>query len=229
LHAGRKPREAVDPDAVTIKDVVNAFLWAKESLKEAGESSPRTFDEYNAMTDELIAHSGKSRLVSDLASEDFAALRKKLAKRWGPHRLKKAVKYIRSIFKHAHESELIDRPMRFGPEFKAPSKKTLRLHRAKQGAKLFTHEEVRKLLDAAGTPMKAMLLLGINCAFGNQDCGTLPLSALDLEVGWVNYARPKTGIDRRCPLWPETVKALREALAKRKEPKDKALADDPGE
>src|SRR5262249_37322412 len=49
---------------------------------------------------------------------------------------------------------------------------------------------------------------------------TLPLSALDLDGGWVSYHRPKTGIARRCPLWPETVAALREWLAQRPEPKD---------
>src|SRR5262249_1094098 len=101
---------------------------------------------------------------------------------------------------------------------------TLRLHRAKQGPKLFSAEEIRRLLDAAGTSMKAMILLGINCGFGNADCGTLPLTALDLESGWVNYPRPKTGINRRCPLWPETIAALRETLAARKTPKSKDAA-----
>lgn len=37
-----------------------------------------------------------------------------------------------------------------------------------------------------------MILLGVNCGFGNSDCGTLPLKSLDLEGGWVNYHRPKT-------------------------------------
>jgi integrase len=98
------------------------------------------------------------------------------------------------------------------------------LHRAKQGAKLFTADEVRRILDAAGTTMKAMLYLGINCGFGNSDCGNLPTSALDLDAGWLDYPRPKTGINRRCPLWPETVLALRKALAERPEPKDEANA-----
>jgi integrase len=69
-----------------------------------------------------------------------------------------------------------------------------------------------------------MVLLGINCGFGNADCGTLPLLALDLERGWVDYPRPKTGIPRRCPLWPETVQALKEALADRPEPKKQEYA-----
>jgi integrase len=69
-----------------------------------------------------------------------------------------------------------------------------------------------------------MILLGVNCGFGNSDCGTLPLSALDLANGWCNYHRPKTGITRRCPLWPETVAAIRAVLAERPEPLDEADA-----
>src|SRR5207342_195190 len=49
-------------------------------------------------------------------------------------------------------------------------------------------------------------------------------SNLDLAAGVIDYPRPKTGIKRRCPLWPETVAALREALARRPEPKDPADA-----
>src|SRR5262249_14760801 len=47
---------------------------------------------------------------------------------------------------------------------------------------------------------------------------------LDLEGGWVNYTGPKAGIARRCPLWPETVEALREAIANRPKPKNPADA-----
>src|SRR5262249_34104040 len=83
---------------------------------------------------------------------------------------------------------------------------------------------LRRVLDAASLPMRAMILLGVNAGFGNADCGTLPLSALDLERRWVNYHRPKTGIERRCPLWPETVAAIRDALSRRPEPKDPADA-----
>jgi integrase len=63
--------------------------------------------------------------------------------------------------------------------------------------------------------MKAMILLGVNCGFGNQDVATLPFKALDLKAGWLRFPRPKTGITRRCPLWPETVVAIKEALASR--------------
>jgi integrase len=114
----------------------------------------------------------------------------------------------------------VDRPIRFGPGFKRPSKKTLRLHKAKQGPKLFTREEILVLFLYAPVHIEAMLLLGINCGFGNADCGRLPLSAVDLEAGWIDYPRPKTGIPRRCSLWPETAAALKDALACRPEPKN---------
>src|SRR5262249_39666341 len=95
---------------------------------------------------------------------------------------------------------------------------------AKQGAKLFTAEEIRKLLAGAGVQLKAMILLGINTGFGNADCGNLPLAAIDWDKGLIDFPRPKTGIPRRCPLWPDTVAALRAALACRPEPKQAADA-----
>jgi integrase len=217
LHSGRKPRP--DSEALTVKRLVNEFLNEKLARVESGELSQRTLDGYNEATDEILAAFGGTRLVVDLNADDFADLRKRLAAKWGPVRLGNTVQYVRSVFKYALEADLIDRPVRFGPTFKKPSKKTLRLHRAQQGLKLFTPDEIRLLLAGAKTQLQAMILLGINAGFGNTDCATLPLAALDLDAGWIDFPRPKTGIHRRCPLWLETVSAIRAVLAERKEPK----------
>jgi integrase len=222
LHAGRKPRP--DAEAVTVKELVNAFLNAKAARRDGGELSPRTWALYKEATDAVVATFGKGRLVTDLGPDDFARLRNKLAKRLGPHGLGSRIQSVRCLFKYAFDARLIDRPLHYGPDFKGPSKKTLRLHRAKQGPKLFTAGEIRRLLDAAGVQLKAMLLLAINAGFGNADCGQLPLSAVDLDAGMIDFPRPKTGIPRRCPLWPETVQALKDALAARPQPKDPADA-----
>jgi integrase len=222
LHAGRKPREVTE--GVTVKDAANAFLNHKQARLDSGELSPRTFAEYRETCNLIVSEFGKRRIIDDLDTADFTALRDKLAKKWGPVRLGNAVQRVRSVFKHALDAGLIDRPVRFGPGLTRPSAKVLRLHRAKQGAKLFTADEVRRLIAAAAQPLKAMLLLGVNAGFGMADCGALPLSALDMEAGWASFPRPKTGIPRRCALWPETVEALKEALAKRPEPKDSADA-----
>src|SRR5262245_17529769 len=222
LHAGKKPRLA--PESVTVKDIANAFLNAKKALLDAGELSGLTLMKYRTATDTLVAHLGKARLVSDLDPDDFARLRDRMGKKWGLYRLGDMIQHIRSIFRHACEAGLIPTPMRFGPGFNRPTKKALRLHKAQRGPLLFSAEEVRRLIAAATPTLKAMLLLGINCGFGNADCATLPLTALDLDRGWLDYPRPKTGVGRRCPLWPETVAAIREALARRQAPKEEAHA-----
>jgi integrase len=120
-------------------------------------------------------------------------------------------KTVANDFLHAKEEAI--------PSFKRTSKKTLRLHRAKQGAKLVMAKEVRRMIDAAGPSMRAMVLLGINCGFGNADCGTLPLSAVELQNSMIDYPRPKTGIRRRCALWPETIQAIHAVLCVRHQPK----------
>ncbi|WP_197439714.1 tyrosine-type recombinase/integrase [Calycomorphotria hydatis] len=68
--------------------------------------------------------------------------------------------------------------------------------------------------------LRAMILLAANGGFGNTDLSTLPLNAIDLESGWVDYPRPKTEVDRRVPLWDETIEAIRDYLAQRPEPKE---------
>jgi integrase len=217
LHAGRTPR--LDPDALTVKELANRFLNQKQTLVDGGELAALTWGDYKTACVEVLAAFGKGRLVSDLRPDDFADLRKRLARKWGPHRLNKTIQFIRCVFKFAYDAELIDRPIRFGPGFKRASKKVLRLQRAAAGPKLFSAEEVRRLMDMASIPVRAMILLGINAGFGNSDCGNLPQSAVDLDNAILDFPRPKTGIARRCPLWPETVEALREALAVRPEPK----------
>ncbi|MBI1913228.1 MAG: integrase [Planctomycetes bacterium] len=222
LHAGRTPR--VKSDGLTVADLCNRFLTAKQRQREAGEISVRMFDEYKATTDRLVSTLGKTRLVDDLAADDFEALRDAMAKQWGPVRLGNEIQKVRTVFKYGFEAGLIETPVRYGPQFKKPSASVLRRHRAKSGERMLEAGEVCRLLSKAGTQVKAMLLLGVNAGFGNHDVATLPLSALDLDAGWVSYPRPKTGIPRRCPLWPETVAALRAAIAKRPEPRQEEAA-----
>jgi integrase len=217
LHAGRKPRET--SEGVTVKNLCNQFLNAKRALVDSGELTNRSWQDYKAACDLIISHFGKGRIVADLDPEDFAVLRSRMAKKWGPVTLGNVIQRIRVVFKFAWDNGLIDRPVRYGQGFKRPSRKVVRIDRAKKGPKLFTQDEIRRLLAAAPTAMRAMILLGIGSGYGNSDCGHLPLAALDLEAGMIDFPRPKTGIPRRCPLWPETVQALRDASTIRPEPK----------
>jgi integrase len=219
LYAGRVPR--VTGDGLTMRDLLNRFLTTKRLLVDTREITPRTFADYHATCDRIGKAFGLNRLVEDLASDDFEKLRGELARTWGPVTLGNEIQRIRVVFKYAMDAGLVQRPVIYGPGFKRPSKKTLRKERHAKGPRMFEAEEVRKMLGDASPQLKAMILLGINCGFGNADVGTLPIGALDLDKGWVSYPRPKTGIMRRCPLWPETVEALKVVLADRPVPKRK--------
>jgi integrase len=218
LLAGRTPR----PNATGLRlaELCNGFLTNKRDLVEAGERSQRTWLDYKTVSQWLVTAFGRERLVTDLVADDFAHLRRQLAKRLGPVALGNAIQRVRTIFKWGFDSGLLDRPVRFGPDFTKPSRRVMRLARQAKGPRLFSREELRAILDAAGQPLRAMILLGLNCGFGNSDVAGLPIRALDLDAGWVAFPRPKTAVPRRCPLWPETIQALRQALELRPKPKD---------
>jgi integrase len=74
----------------------------------------------------------------------------------------------------------------------------------------FNPQQIRKLLSTADVKMKAMIWLGLNCGFGCTDCSRLQWKDLDFKNNRVKLARKKTGIHRNLPLWPETIKALKE-------------------
>jgi integrase len=221
LHAGRNPR---NPDALTVRMLCNRFLTTKRLLMESGELSPRTWRDYYETCERMTAAFGLDRLVEDLAGDDFERHRAKLAKIRGPVSLGNEIQRVRTILKYAFDETLIDRPGRFGSTFRKPARKSVREAKHAAGRKMFTAAEVRQLIDATKGQLKAMILLGINCGFGPTDVGSLPLSALDLKGGWVNFPRPKTAVPRRVPLWKETVAALREATDARPSPKDQADA-----
>ena len=222
LHAGRTPRVA--GDGLTLRDLVNRFLSSKERAVATGDLQQRSFTDYYQTCRRLIEVFGTARLVTNLAADDFERLNALLAENMAPVTRKVEIQRIRSVFKWGFDSGVIDQPVRYGPGFKPPGKQILQKARLQNREKMYEADEIRAILEAASVPLSAMILLGINCGFGNNDCATLPKTALDLDGGWVDHPRPKTGAVRRCPLWPETVAALREAIDQRPEPK--APADD---
>ncbi len=222
LYAGRTPRVKKTGEGLKLRELCNHFLTAKKRKLKAGEITAPTFEGHQQTTDLLIEEFGKERLVDDLAADDFGVLRSVMAERWGPVRLGNKITAVRSVFKYGYEAGLIVNAVRYGPEFVKPSAAVMRKQRAKNGEKMLEADQLRRLLNAATVQLKAMILLGINCGFNNKDCADLPLDAVDLKRGWINFPRPKTGIDRRCPLWPETVEALKAAIAERPEPQHEA-------
>ena len=225
LYAGRRPPQLSDPDAITMCVLCNRFLTVKEHLKGTGEITARTFYDYFVTCRNVLDVFGKDRLVSDVTPEDFEELRRELSKTRGNHALGNEVQRTRVLFKYAYDSALLLEPIRYGQLFKKPSASVMKRERAKRGPRMFEAADIKRILVAASTPMKAMVLLACNCGYGNNDVGVLTTRHLDLKGGWATFPRPKTGAPRRAWLWPETVKAIKAAMAERPTPKGDADTD----
>lgn len=223
LYAGRTPR-ATD-GGLRIKDLLNRFLDVKKQQVETGELTNRSLVDYTRVTDRIYATFDCNRLVSNLATDDFEKLRAEIAKTGGLTYLGGEINRTRVVFNYAWEAGLIEKPVRYGPTFKRPSKKHVRKETRQNGSKMFERDELVRILDGAGLQLRAMILLGINGGLGNSDVGQLNIQDVDLNAGMIDYPRPKTGVERRVPLWPETIEALEAAIADRNEPKDDANAD----
>ena len=229
LEAGRIPSEKPSSSTgITIKEICNFFLNSCEERMKAKKLSERSFLGYTDCCRVVRKVFGENKIVKEKepGPDDFSKLLKVISKCKDGKTYRSCfavshdVSVIKSIFKFAYDNGKIDIPIRFGSEFKTTSKKNRLLEKAAKeqlnGKKLFEAEEIRKMLEIATPQMRCMILLGINCGYGNSDCSSLPLTALN--DGWLTFPRPKTGVARRCPLWPETLAALQEVIKNRPKP-----------
>lgn len=228
LLAGRTPRRA-KPDELTVKELVNRFLTTKLQLVESGEMANRTWKDYERVAAKLVDVFGRTRAVADLRPEDFERLRSAVAKGErgegvGPVAIGNFLRRIKTIFRYALDNELIDRPVKIGQGFKPPSRQAMRKLRNEQPLRMFKADELRKIINAAPQPLRAMVLLGASAGLGNSDIGQMRMTHVDLDNAVLVYPRPKTHVQRKAYLWPETVAAMREWLTLR--PKAKVGVDD---
>ncbi len=217
LLAGRKPREK--RDGLEMLSLVVAFLQAKEKAVKSGELTQRSWNDYRNTCRAVLKCFGRTRIVEDLRPTDFGELKQSLSAGRNLTTIGNEIQRARCLFRFASDNDLIVVPVKYGPDFKRPSKKSRRRLRNDRQPLAYSADEIRQLISAANTNLAAMILLGINCGFGNTDVAQLPIATLDLDAGWHTFGRPKTGVERRCALWPETIAALRQVLNKRPAPK----------
>ncbi|QDT54296.1 Tyrosine recombinase XerC [Caulifigura coniformis] len=206
LQAGRTP--VAVSDAITTEHVIEAFLDRQRDRVALKEISPITVYDHLEIGRLMARHLGKTSIPVNLTPTDFR--RFKVALKYSPGRVSKIITVTRGIFKWASESKLIPRTPDYGPDFKVPNRKQMRLHRAAQqrehGKKMLSAAELQAMLKASDPQFKAILLLSINGGLGNSDIARLKVK--DVAGEWLDFARGKTGIDRRVPLWAETREAV---------------------
>lgn len=234
LHAGRQPKStSLSEGSLTVKDACNQFLTHQQGRVEVREIAGHWFDACRRTAADFAKFVGLDRIVDDISPVDFEAYRRHLAcngltngKGLGVYALERSTMIVKALFAHAYDMELIDRPINFGKAFKGPSaaakRKSRSQSRTQNGDRLFEPSEITAMLEVAGIPLHAMILLGINGGFGSTDCARLPRPAIRLDKAVIEFPRPKTGIERVVPLWPETLDSLKRAIASRPSPVDES-------
>lgn len=222
LQRGRELR----PSVLTVKHLCDLFLYAKQRAVQAGEFSERSFREYLRVGKMIAAHFGNSTPVETLSPSDFGRFRAEITKGRSVTSTANIVRVSRMIFRFAETEELIPGRIRFGTQFREPTRKAKKKHRnetrRQHGLRMFEAEEIRRILYAADPVWRAMVYLGINCGYGNTDISQLRISQVQPVM---QYPRPKTGEDRINVLWPETLAAVHQAMALRPEPRESRLSD----
>jgi hypothetical protein len=199
LEAPERP----DGDGVTLKELSNQFMEDKEGQRDNGEITARHWQELHNSCELMLKYLGKERSVNSLKAADFTQLHAKLRDGRNARTAGTDAARIRSVFRWAADDDvqLIESVPPMGKTFRPATKQAIRKIEKKREADLgklmFARDELKLVIDAAGHNLSAMIHLGINCAFGNSDCANLPFSALDLDSGWLEFPREKTGIDRR--------------------------------
>jgi len=227
LLAGKEPPPTAG-DGPTLAKLCNEFLHVKREMVDTGELVHRTWLDYKNLCELLVQCFGRDCPVANLTPQDFERLRRFFSRNNGPFRLAKLIVMTRTLLRWAWESGRLKEPVRTGPTFRPPSKATFRKERAKAGPRLFTPDEIHRLLDAADQPLRAMILLAANTGIGPGDIGRMELRHIQaLPDGWglMDYPRHKSGASRRAFLWPETRQAIEEAIARRPKPAEPSLAN----
>jgi len=127
LYAGRKPRP--DTDAVTVRYCCNAFLTERQQRVDSGDLSEQMHARYRLCCKRMVKCFGADRRAEDLRPDDFARLRATYSSDWSRNTTGNQIQWTKAIFNFAYQSELIDKPVRYGPSFKRPSNRVVRLHK----------------------------------------------------------------------------------------------------
>lgn len=212
LHTGKgaPPTAGVD---TTLLSLCNQYLDHQESRIKVHEVSPKHYYDQRSRLRSFAKFIGPERPAGGITVLDLQHYRVKLIKDdRKPNEINNHLAAIKALFHWAEDNDVLETIPKLRAVKKVNVKKSERMGRREQdeGKKfLFEPEQIRRLMDLSTHNLRAMILLGINCAFGCTDVAELRWSDLDLEKGTVNLPRGKTGVERNPNLWPETIAALK--------------------
>jgi integrase len=195
--------------ALRLKDLSNLYLTDVARRVKNQEISISSLKNYQGLFKRFFKHTSKLLLIHEV---DWSKAARDHREGLSPLSWKSAITHWNAVFRWAVDNDLLESLPDLGPEWKKPDRKTIR-RTSKQYKIWFAADEIRSMLDhcakTSKLALRAMILLGVGSGLGNHDCASLRPQNIDLARGWLLYPRPKTGVQRRSKLWPETIAALR--------------------
>lgn len=189
--------------SMALNELCDLYLRYQHSKVLADELTPKHYNDQIVSLGKLISFLGKGRRIKSISTLDLQNYKRKLQNTYGSaHRLNLHLSVMKAMFHWARRNDILENI----PNIDAVSRGKI-VHQEKF---TFDSAQITKLLSAANVKMRAMTWLGLNCGFGCTDCAQVKWKDLDLDNGRVRLARNKTGVPRNLPLWPETIRALKE-------------------
>ncbi len=202
LHGSNHNSQKPVNDLMSIKQLCDIFSKYQFSKVKADAITAQHYNDQVGSLNKFMTFLGRSRRIKEISTLDLQNYKRKLEKQYSSskHRLNLHISNLKTLFHWAQKNDILKQI----PNIDALSRCKI----VNTQCRVFTHDEISKLLKLADTQMKAMIWLGLNCGFGCTDCSELQWKHLDLDAGRVIYPRGKTGVPRNLPLWPETIEAL---------------------
>lgn len=192
---------------LNIDDGINLFLDDVDARVNRGELSRRSYNDYKHSCQRVVKAVPRTFPINAMTTQQWAKVEKHLRDGLNPTTAGNHINRVLICFKWLRDNRLIQEPY-YGTAMKRPSKSKIRIARNQGGKRWFDRDEIHSLLAGARPSIAAMIMLGVNCGYGNADCSRLQTSWIQFDTGWINFARPKTGVDRRAKLWPETLQYI---------------------
>lgn len=213
---GSTPEKPRAPKLLTVWEACQLFLASKEAHVEQRKLASRTFTEYLRTCKRISAFFGKDIPIESLKPAAFSDFMNSRAKTCNPISVGNEITRVKTMLNWLERSKYTGK-IEVGPDFRKPEERIVRRHRRERGKLMFTAEEVRAILDESGIQLRAMVLMAINCGFQNSDLEQISYEKITeaMDTGWVEFPRVKTEVDRRCPLWTSTEKAIHLAMKRR--------------
>ena len=215
IFGGLDSLRVAPPETLTIAALIARYLSARSEDLKAGRIAHATYKDYMLELGRFKRGREDGDPTALLPGHWAAYLKTELRERrkLGTAATNKAIRYLRGCFNYADREGWIPKP-KFGNAFRAftSDESRVALIRAGQTPKsdiVLAAAEIDRLLAEADPQYAAMILLGLNAAFGPSDIARLRWKDIDFETGRLTTYRGKTGLKREAYLWNRTRAALR--------------------